>query len=49
MALFGVAGLLAGGALSFRKQGKPAWTWIAFWVLAAMAVLAAFLLTMPAS
>lgn len=47
--LFGLAGLLAGGAISFRKQGTPTWVWIAFWVLAAMSVLAAFLLTLPAN
>ncbi|WP_229232494.1 hypothetical protein [Sinomonas cyclohexanicum] len=49
MLLFGLAGLLVGGALSFRKQGLPNWTWIAFGVLAAAALVAAYLFTLPAA
>lgn len=45
--LMGVAGLLVGGALSFHQQKKPLWTRIAFYVLAGMALLAAYLLTLP--
>jgi hypothetical protein len=47
--LMGLAGLLAGGALSFRQQKKPLWTQIAFWALAGMSLLAAYLLTLPAA
>lgn len=47
--LMGLAGLLIGGAVSFRQQKKPLWTQIGFGVLAAMALLAAYLLTLPAS
>jgi hypothetical protein len=46
--LFGLAGLLVGGAVSFRRQGLPNWTWIAFGALAAAALVAAYLLTLPA-
>lgn len=46
--LMGLAGLLIGGAISFRQQHKPLWTQVAFYVLAAMALLAAYLLTLPA-
>ena len=46
--LFGLAGLLVGGVVSFRRQGLPAWTWISFGVLAAAALVAAYLLTLPA-
>ncbi|MDQ0259658.1 hypothetical protein [Sinomonas atrocyanea] len=49
MLLFGLAGLLVGGAVSFRRQGLPNWTWIAFGALAAAALVAAYLLTLPAS
>lgn len=45
--LMGLGGLLIGGALSFRQQGKPLWTQVSFYVLAAMALLAAYLLTLP--
>lgn len=45
--LMGLAGLLVGGALSFRQQRKPLWTQIGFCVLAAMSLLAAYLLTLP--
>jgi hypothetical protein len=47
--LMGLAGLLVGGGLSFRQQHKPLWTQIVFYVLAGMALLAAYLLTLPAS
>ena len=47
--LMGLAGLLIGGALSFRQQQKPLWTQIGFGVLAAMSLLAAYLLTLPAA
>jgi hypothetical protein len=47
--LMGLAGLLVGGALSFKQQHKPLWTLVAFYVLAAMSLLAAYLLTLPAS
>ncbi|MHC6593542.1 hypothetical protein [Arthrobacter sp. C152] len=46
--LMGLAGLLIGGAISFRQQRKPRWTQVAFSVLAAMSLLAAYLLTLPA-
>ncbi|MFC0488893.1 MULTISPECIES: hypothetical protein [Sinomonas] len=49
MLLFGLAGLLVGGAVSFRRQGLPNWTWIAFGALAAAALVAAYLLTLPAA
>jgi hypothetical protein len=45
--LMGLAGLVIGGALSFRQQGKPLWTQIVFYVLAGMSLLAAYLLTLP--
>ena len=45
--LMGLGGLLAGGALSFRQQRKPLWIQIGFCVLAAMSLLAAYLLTLP--
>lgn len=47
--LMGLAGLLVGGAISFRQQQKPLWTQVAFYALAAMALLAAYLLTLPAT
>jgi hypothetical protein len=43
--LMALAGLLVGGALSFRQQHRPLWTQIVFYVLAGMALLAASLLT----
>ncbi|UPO77825.1 MULTISPECIES: hypothetical protein [Arthrobacter] len=43
--LMGVAGLLAGGAISFRRQGLPRFISISFWVLAGMSLLGAYLLT----
>ena len=46
--LMGLAGLLVGGALSFRQQKSPRWVQIVFYVLAGMALLAAYLLTLPA-
>lgn len=45
--LMGLAGLLVGGALSFRQQRKPLWIQIGFCVLAVMSLLAAYLLTIP--
>jgi hypothetical protein len=45
--LMGLGGLLVGGALSFRQQRKPLWIQIVFCVLAAMSLLAAYLLTLP--
>lgn len=45
--LMGLAGLLVGGALSFRQQKKPLWVQIVFYILAGMSLLAAFLLTLP--
>jgi len=46
--LTGLAGILIGGGISFRQQNKPLWTQITFYVLAAMSLLAAYLLTLPA-
>ncbi|WP_312181517.1 hypothetical protein [Arthrobacter sp.] len=43
--LMGVAGLLIGGAISFRRQGLPRFISISFWVLAGMSLLGAYLLT----
>lgn len=43
----GLAGLLVGGGISFRQQKRPAWISISFYVLAGMALLAAFLFTLP--
>lgn len=45
--LMGLAGLLVGGGLSFRQQKQPAWISISFYMLAGMALLAAYLLTLP--
>lgn len=47
--LMGLAGLLVGGALSFRQQGRPLWTQAGFYILAGMSLLAAYLLTLPGS
>lgn len=47
--LMGLAGLLVGGALSFRQQHKPLWTQVSFYALAGMSLLAAYLLTLPAT
>jgi hypothetical protein len=47
--LMGLAGLLVGGALSFKQQKAPRWLPIAFLVLAGMSLLAAYLLTLPAT
>ncbi|MCG2620322.1 hypothetical protein LVY72_00165 [Arthrobacter sp. I2-34] len=44
--LMGLAGLLAGGAISFRSQKLPTLLVVVFWVLAAMSLLAAYLLTL---
>ena len=46
--LFGLAGLLVGGVVSFRRQGLPNWTWISFGVLAVAALIAAHLFTVSA-
>ncbi|MCC3283981.1 MULTISPECIES: hypothetical protein [Arthrobacter] len=43
--LMGLAGLLIGGAISFRRQGLPRFVSISFWVLAGMSLLGAYLLT----
>lgn len=45
--LMGVAGLLVGGAFSLRGQDFPRWVWIAFLVLAGLALVAAYLFTLP--
>ncbi|MGN8132337.1 hypothetical protein [Arthrobacter sp. RC1.1 241] len=45
--LMGLAGLLIGGGISFRQQHRPLWTQVAFYVLAAMSLVAAYLLTLP--
>jgi hypothetical protein len=47
--LMGLAGLLIGGALSFRQQKSPLWVQIVFYVLAGMSLLAAYFLTLPAA
>ncbi|MHA7276621.1 hypothetical protein [Arthrobacter sp. HLT1-21] len=44
--LMGLSGLLIGGAISFRRQELPKALIISFWVLAGMALLAAYLLTL---
>lgn len=45
--LMGLAGLLVGGALSFRQQKSPLWVQLVFYLLAGMSLLAAWLLTLP--
>ncbi len=47
LVLMGVAGLLIGGAFSLRSQDFPRWVWIAFFVLAGLSLLAAYLFTLP--
>ncbi|MGO4122596.1 hypothetical protein [Arthrobacter sp. YAF16] len=47
LVLMGLAGLLVGGALSFRQQKSPLWVQIVFYFLAGMSLLAAWLLTLP--
>lgn len=42
----GLAGLLIGGVVSFHRQGMPRSLTISFGVLAVMALLAAYLLTL---
>lgn len=49
LVLMGVAGLLVGGAISFRQQKSPLWVQVVFYILAGMSLLAAYLLTLPAS
>lgn len=44
--LMGLAGLLIGGAISFRRQEMPKALIISFWILAGMSLLAAYLLTL---
>ncbi len=46
--MMGLAGLLIGGALSFRSQGLPKALIISFWVLAGMALVGAYLFTLDA-
>ncbi|MEZ2391044.1 hypothetical protein AB6813_16160 [bacterium RCC_150] len=43
----GLGGLLVGGGISFHQQKRPAWVSISFYVLAAMALVAAYLFTLP--
>ncbi|GAA4041406.1 MULTISPECIES: hypothetical protein [Arthrobacter] len=43
----GAAGLLVGGGISFHQQKRPAWVSISFYVLAGLALLAAYLFTLP--
>ncbi|MFP3581071.1 hypothetical protein SB659_15980 [Arthrobacter sp. SIMBA_036] len=45
--LMGLGGLMVGGGISFHQQNKPRWVSISFYVLAAMSLLAAYLLTLP--
>ncbi|MDQ0734261.1 hypothetical protein [Arthrobacter agilis] len=45
--LMGAAGLLIGGAYSLRSQEFPRWVWIAFLALAGLALVAAYLFTLP--
>ena len=45
--LMALAGLLVGGALSFRQQRKPLWIQIVLFVMSASSLLAAYLLTLP--
>jgi hypothetical protein len=40
----GLAGLLIGGAISFRSQGMNKIVIVSFWILAGMALLGAYLL-----
>lgn len=47
LVLMGLAGLMVGGALSFRQQKSPLWVQIVFYILAGMSLLAAYLLTLP--
>ncbi|MBO0896657.1 MULTISPECIES: hypothetical protein [Arthrobacter] len=42
--LMGLAGILIGGAISFRRQGMSKIITISFWVLAGMSLLGAYLL-----
>ncbi|WP_323962145.1 hypothetical protein [Arthrobacter sp. JZ12] len=42
----GLAGLLIGGVVSFHKQGMPRALIVSFGVLAVMALVAAYLLTL---
>ena len=42
--LMGLAGLLIGGAISFRRQGMSRIITVSFWVLAGLSLLGAYLL-----
>ncbi|MCC9198208.1 hypothetical protein QNO08_05720 [Arthrobacter sp. zg-Y820] len=42
--LMGLAGLLIGGAISFRSQGMSKIIVVLFWILAGMSLLGAYLL-----
>ena len=42
--MMGLAGLLIGGAISFRSQGVSKIITYSFWILAAMSLLGAYLL-----
>lgn len=45
--LMGLAGLLAGGAIAFHRQEQPKALVISFWVLAVLALVGGWLLTLP--
>jgi hypothetical protein len=49
VALMGLAGLLAGGAIAFKRQKRPTWILVCFWGLAVLALIAAYVLTLPGS
>lgn len=42
----GLAGLLIGGAISFRRQDFSVLLTVALWILAGLSLLAAYLLTL---
>ena len=44
--LMGLGGLLAGGGIAFKRQEAPLPVTISFWVLAVMAIVAGWLLTL---
>jgi hypothetical protein len=46
--MMGLSGLLIGGAISFRSQGLPKALTISFWILAGLALVAAYLFTLDA-
>ncbi|MBM7848253.1 hypothetical protein [Arthrobacter roseus] len=41
-----LAGLLIGGAISFRRQNFSTFLTVALWILAGLSLLAAYLLTL---